>query len=445
MTATRRHLLQAASVTAAATGAAALAACGAPNAKELTVQSGPPRRIVLIKSSGGDQDAIWKAQFAQATKATNVTVDIEIEADAANYYNKRVAEFAAGTSNFDLMGNAANQVRPLGLKGIFADLNQMWKRDKWDTSMYYKADLETWTLKDKLWAMPYQFGGETWMYNKQLFDAKGLKYPTKDWTYDDLLTMSQKLNDPTNNVYAVQVGQNTIQYMFGTFLRNFGGKVLNDTLDKALYGDDANALRGAEYVIDLHQKHKVAWTAALLRNIPTGQTPMRLKQGAIEANGLGSYVAIAQSIGMQNLDFLPPPKGSTGIQTVRVAGNSWSITSQSKNVDAAWQVLKYNHTKEGMLGPQLEAISWPPLIWAGTDPKWADRFKGTHIEEVRANWQKNGQNQVTGIPEGDTLLAEMNAPLTQALNGEISAREALRLSAEKANAGFAKRPPEWKV
>ena len=439
---TRRHLL---SATGSLAAASTLAACGATATQAPAVTSGPPRRIVLIKTSGADQDAIWKAQFAQATKATNVTVDIEIEADSVNYYNKRVAEFAAGTSSFDLMGNAANQVRPLGLKGIFADLNQMWKRDKWDTSMYYKADLETWTLRDKLWAMPYQFGGETWMYNKQLFDAKGLKYPTKDWTYDDLLTICQKLNDPANNVYAIQVGQDTIQYMFGTFLRNFGGKVLNDTLDKALYGDDTNALRGAEYNVDLHQKHKVAWTAALLKNVPTNTTPMRSKQGAIEVNGLGSYVAIAKDIGMQNLDFLPPPKGPTGIQTARVAGNAWSITSQSKNVDAAWQVLKYNHTKEGMLGPQLEAISWPPLIWAGTDPKWADRFKGTHIEDVRANWQKNGQNQVTGIPEGDTALAEMNAPLTQALNGELSAREALRTSAEKANAIFAKRPPELKI
>ena len=445
MTVSRRLLLRTTAVAAGSTGPVFLGACGTPNAREVTVASGPPRRIILIKTGGAAQDDAWRAQFAQAAKATNVTVDIELEADAANYFPKRVAEFAAGTASFDLINNAANQVLNLGLKGILVDLNTLWKRDKWDTSMYYKADLDTWSWKNKLWAMPYQFGGETWMYNKQLFDAKGVKYPTKDWTYDDLLTICQKLNDPANNVYAIQVGQNTVQYMFGTFLRNFGGKVLNDTRDRALYGDDPSALRGAEYNVDLHQKHKVAWTAALLRTLPANTTPMRSKLAAIEVNGLGSYVAIAASIGMQNLDFLPPPRGPSGQQTVRVVGNAWSIPSLSKNADAAWTVLKYNHTKEGMLGPQLEAISWPPLIWAGTAPQWADRFKGTRIEDVRANWQKNGQNQVTGIPEGDTVLAEMNAPLTQALNGEISAREALRLSTEKANATFAKRPQEWRL
>ena len=433
---------------ATAAGAVALAACGASTAGkpvEGMNLSGPPRKITVVKTSGAAQDDLWRAQFAAATKATNVTVDLEIDASPGVYHEKRAAEHAAGSSNFDVITNAANQVKPLGLKGIIVDLNPMWRRDKWDTSMYYKADLETWSWKDKLWAMPFQFGGETWIYNKQLFDAKGMKYPTKDWTYDDLLAICQRLNDPANNVYAIQVTQNTLQYMFGTFLRNFGGKVLSEKLDRALYADDPSALRGAEMNVDLHQKHRVAWTADLLRSIPAGMTPMRAKQAAIEVNGLASYVAIAQSLGMQNIDFVPPPKGPGGVQSVRVVGNSWSVLSLSKNIEAAWTVLRYLHTKEGMLGPQLEAISWPPLIWAGTDPKWADRFKGTKIEDVRAAWQRGGQNQVTNIPEGDTVLAEMNAPLTQALAGQISAREALRLSAEKANATFAQRPADWKL
>ena len=59
---------------------------------------------------------------------------------------------------------------------------------------------------------------------------------------------------------------------------------------------------------------------------------MRSKQGALEANGLGSYVAVAAAIGMESLDFLPPPKGLTGLQTVRVAGNAWSIPALSRNV-----------------------------------------------------------------------------------------------------------------
>jgi hypothetical protein len=49
------------------------------------------------------------------------------------------------------------------------------------------------------------------------------------------------------------------------------------------------------------------------------------------------------------------------------------------------------------------------------------------------------------VPEGDSVLAEMNAPITKALNGEISTKEALRQSADAANATFAKRPKELQV
>ena len=118
--------------TVGAGAGAILAACGGvqEGVGQVKPLSGPPKKITLVKTSGGDQDAGWKAQFAQASNATNVTVEIEIDADSANYYSKRIAEFAAGTMNFDLMGNAANQVRPLGLKGILANLNPMWRRDK---------------------------------------------------------------------------------------------------------------------------------------------------------------------------------------------------------------------------------------------------------------------------------------------------------------------------
>ncbi|MBI3969690.1 MAG: extracellular solute-binding protein [Chloroflexi bacterium] len=56
--------------------------------------------------------------------------------------------------------------------------------------------------------MPFQSGGEAFLYNKALFDAKGVKHPHKNWTYDDLLDACRKLNDPANNRFAIEVGQN---------------------------------------------------------------------------------------------------------------------------------------------------------------------------------------------------------------------------------------------
>jgi ABC-type glycerol-3-phosphate transport system substrate-binding protein len=340
--------------------------------------------------------------------------------------------------------NALNQFLPMGLNGMLVDLLPLFKRDKVDTSQYYKVDFESWIWKGKLYALTHQAGGEVVMYNREVFLAKGVKLPHKDWTYDDLLDACRRLNDPANNFYAIQVGQNTVQFMMGTFMRNFGGKVLTEARDRAIYADDPNAVRGAELNVDLHQKHRVAWTADLIRqHVPPNSTPMRAKMAAIEINGLGGATEIRAAIGKEHLDFAPPPRGPSGIQQARVAGNSWSVLKLSPNADAAWAVLRWLHTREGLIGPQLQAVSWPPLVWAAETPQWKAEYEGTRILEATGVWRRAGHNQVV-IPEGDPALRLMNDPINRALAGQVGTREALREGQERINQLFSQRPADWR-
>jgi multiple sugar transport system substrate-binding protein len=410
---------------AAGGGALALAACGAaqggtqPAAKD----AGPPKRVTFVKTQATEtKDNGWRDTFKLAEKAINVIPELVTE-PADGFFDKRVAEYAAGTANYDITTEALNQFLILGLKGGLVDLLPLFKKDKFDTNQYYKADFESWMWKGKLYALTFQAGGECVMYNKALFQAKGVKLPTKDWTYDDFLQACQRLNDPSNGFYAVHVQQNTVQYMFGTFMRNFGGTIVNDARDKAVYADDAKSIQGAELNVDLHQKYKVAWTAADVAAQFKGTSPMREKRAAMEINGNTSAIEIYTAIG-KDLDYAPPPKGPTGVQMARVAGNAWSILKLSKNQDAAWSVLKWLHTKEGLLGPQLVALAWPPTIWAADSPPWQDQphIKGTHIADATDVWRKAGHNEVV-LPEGDNALQLMNMPVTQALAGTVATRE----------------------
>jgi ABC-type glycerol-3-phosphate transport system substrate-binding protein len=319
-------------------------------------------------------------------------------------------------------------------------------RDKINTGEYIKIELDSWKWKNKQWGIPYQSGGEAVLINKQLFQEKGVPLPASSWTYDDLVQITQRLNDPANNRAGLIVGQNGIQYMAGTFMRNFGGKVLNDTRNKAIYADDASSIRGSEMNVDLHQKDKVTPTKAMMDLVPSGSTLFRSNRAAIQIDYIG-YIAAVQELGAANVDVLPPPKGPGGQQTARVVGNAWSILSLSKNADPSWLVLKWLHTKEGLLGAgsgQLLGMGWPPIVYAGEAPIWADKFKGTHVNDVIKVWTTAGHNQVV-LPEGDLALQEMNPPWMRALNGEVGVREGLRESQDKVNALFSKRPKDWEI
>ena len=426
-----------------APAALAIAACGASGPTGET-KSATPKEMTYIKPVNLNFDPGWVKAFAAASEATNVKATLLTEPGGAPFWEKRQNEFAAGSPGADSTYNQNNWVLIGGLKGMFADHLPYMTRDKINQAQYLKIELESWRWKGKQWGIPFQSGGEAVMLNKKIFQERGVPLPTASWTYDDLIQISQRLNDPANNRAGVVVGQNGIQYMAGTFMRNYGGKVLNDARNKALYADDAASVNGTITNVDLHQKYKVTPTKAMTDLVPAGSTLFRSGRVAINIDYIGVIQAIAD-LGAGNVEVLPPPKGPTGAQSARVVGNAWSILTQSKNQDAAWLVFKYLHSKEGQTGAgkdHLLAAGWPAIISTGEAPWWSDQLKGTKISDVIKVWSTTGHNQVV-LPEGDLALAEMNPPLARAIAGEIGVREALKESQDKVNVLFGKRPKEW--
>jgi multiple sugar transport system substrate-binding protein len=429
---------------AAGTAALAMAACGAGagnSASKPAAITGPKEITWSSYQLGEHDEKLWADTIKIADQATGVKTNLIFE-PSDGYWDKRQTEFAAGSANLDVMINSQSWVLPGGLNGMFPDHNEFLRRDKVDTKQYYQADLLSWSWKGKQWALPMQSGGEVVLYNKALFDAKGVKYPSKDWTYDDLIQTCQRLNQPDNNKFALLVGQNALQYMAGTFLLNFGGKIVSPEKDKALYGDDSKSIQGASLDVDLHQKYRFTPTAGATATLPKGVRAFEAQMVAIEINGIFRHSSIRAALGEGKLDFAPPPKGP-GAQTASVAGDGWSMLKLSKAQDAAWRVLKYMQSKEGLMGPVLPALSWPPLISVANSTQWQDLFKGTKIGEATKVWETSGHELIT-FPEGRDANMTMNAAFNKALAGEMSTPDAMRESARALNELFSRRPAAWK-
>jgi multiple sugar transport system substrate-binding protein len=445
--ATRRAVLS-----AAAGGAAtlALAACGQSGPTGQAGQGAPaangtPAEVVWGNPTPPSdvRAEMWKETWKLAEQATGLKITVVEEASVA--WQKRQTELAAGMTSVDITYNQLNWVIGGGLQGMFVDHAELMRRDKVDAKQYYKAELDSWAWKGKQWGIPFATGGETVLYNKKLFDAKGVKYPHKDWTYDEFLDACRRLNDPADTKWAVQINQNGIHYMLGTFLLNFGGKRLNEAKDKALYGDDPKAIQGAELNVDLHRRFGYTPPPEAVATVPSGKFPMDVEMVAMEINGVYRHTNVRAGIGAQNLDFAPPPKGPGG-QTASVAGNAWSILQASKAKDAAWKALRWTHSKEGMLSPQIKAVAWPPLVWAADAPQWKEQFAGTKIAEVSRVWETGGHDLLVTPDAGDMwpLMQPATPPLSAAFNGETSTKEAMAESARQVNELFSRRPAAWR-
>ena len=113
--------------------------------------------------------------------------------------------------NTQLAGNSLPDV--VRVQGLFA---QQWIRqnafldladrldDQMDLDDFYAGPLEQFYWQDKLWGLPDTAAPDVVYYNKAMFDAAGLAYPTDAWTYDDMrqaaiqLTLDAEGRNPTD-------------------------------------------------------------------------------------------------------------------------------------------------------------------------------------------------------------------------------------------------------
>lgn len=85
-------------------------------------------------------------------------------------------------------------VRTMAARDILAPLDdETIKAAKIDLSLYEPKTLEMLSYKGQLYALPFCFSNLALFYNKDIFDKAGVKYPTADWKWKDLLDSAEKL------------------------------------------------------------------------------------------------------------------------------------------------------------------------------------------------------------------------------------------------------------
>lgn len=76
-----------------------------------------------------------------------------------------------------------------------------------DTSLWGSGMIDPyrWGDDQDLYAGPVNWDTIAIYYNKDLFDAAGVEYPTAEWTWDDFAEAAATLTDPENDVYGAAV------------------------------------------------------------------------------------------------------------------------------------------------------------------------------------------------------------------------------------------------
>src|SRR5687768_8906491 len=275
--------------TAALGAAVGLAACGAPGQSDSggAVPSGPPKELTIMVARGDVVTTSQKLIPLLNDKNLGFRVEPVIYKDSEELVAKTVA---GDTSDLVLMEVTSI---PLKFNAGFVQLDNYLKKDKDLKEDEFSAGVMNFgRFGGKTWALPAVTGGINLYYNKQLFDGAGVKYPTDNWTWDDLFDAAKKLTrgEGEDKIYGGPMAVVHVPTMNGWLARS-GGGVFDEKENVIL--DKAETIAGLQAYADLIQRHRVSATADELMYRPRDDpkfSPWSDYVGQFRRNKLAMFV-----------------------------------------------------------------------------------------------------------------------------------------------------------
>ena len=266
-----------------------------------------------------------------------------IEIPSNEYMDKMIVQLS-GNADIDLFwaGNNA-QYSDFISKGLALPLDDLIARDKVDMTPY-GITYEGIKYEGKVYEMPIRNSIWVLYYNKDLFDAAGVEYPKGGMTYTEYRELAKKMTSGSGedkiwgayihtwpiswDRYAIQQGHTIIDTDLTPFV-----DALQFRLD--MEADGSIMPYTEQIATSAHYKNEFAkGTLAMhvMGDFHIGQLRQMQKDGEIGFNW--------------DIVSTPVPDGVSANTTTGMSAG-FCINSKSKNVEGAWDFLKYISSEPG--------------------------------------------------------------------------------------------------
>ena len=225
----------------AATAALLLAGCsGAPQTSD-----GPVTIEFFNFTAGADHEAqLQRIVDAFEDENPNITVKVQ-NAPYEDYFTSLKTRIAGNTAPDTFELNYENFVS-FASSGALLDLETA-APDAIDKSVYFPKAYDAFNYDGVQLGLPESFSVVVLIYNKDLFDAAGLDYPTADWTWADEKAAATKLTDAGAGVFGEY--QPVQFFEFYKSLAQSGGEFFNADMTEATFNSKAG-IAAAHHLVD---------------------------------------------------------------------------------------------------------------------------------------------------------------------------------------------------
>lgn len=307
------------------------------------------------------------ASFTPAIKAiddAHPEWNIQLEPVPQDSEVEKITNELAGDNLPDIVRVTGSNVQQWIRRKAFTDLSPLAASAKLDLTDFYAGTLDQFRWQGELWGIPDTASPEIVYYNKAMFDAAGMAYPTDAWTYDDMRAAAKKLtidtsghtaNDPAFDPAKVkQWGWNGgLTYFWqNEEIKALGGNLCaNEDCTQMDFTSPATA-------------KAIDWWVSLVRDDHAGlYDPYGSSQKGVDGDPFIAGVAAMGSngsfaIGQLNsearikYDVLPPFLGVDGKRHTPLSTNGYVVSAHSKHQAEAWALVQL------LVAPDFLASTW---------------------------------------------------------------------------------------
>lgn len=302
--------------------------------------------------------------------------------DQGNYDNDLATKIGSGNAPDVFQLDAAKVLPQYVSEAALTNLDPYIQRDHLNLSdIYWPACLPEASYQGHVWGLERDCGNQgVLFYNKDMFDARHVAYPTDHWTYEDFAKAAAALSgnyalptDPTSRLrfgYAL----NEDDYRINQYMWDWGGDWLSPDL-KSCTMTSQPVQQAFTWWRDLAYKSHGAPTAT---------------QAAAAGDYVGGFRDQHYAMtfaGPWALDYMVKPSAYTGISAPKfqwgavltpmgpvssqalVDSSLEVISSKSKNPDAAWWLIRFLTEGPGVALEGKYGIGIPAAMAVANSPE----------------------------------------------------------------------------
>ncbi len=271
---------------------------------------------------------LWEAEHP------NIKVNAEFQIDKG-MSDKYMLALKNGTAP-DVMACALDWVTTFGSADLLQPMNDFVTKDSFDTSTYVQGAINTHTINNNLYALPFRSETYSLYYNKDILAEAGYTEPPQTWA--EVLEIAEKTNTADHAGFGIPgANYGNVSFVYTTMLRTNGGNILTDDLAKSRLNEQESI-----ETMQLYKDLSAFAPASYLENDNVA-TRTLFASGKVGMYISGIYDAPEIVKANPNLNFATAmvPVGEGDERHTILGGWSVAVPKTSDEQEAAWEFVKF--------------------------------------------------------------------------------------------------------